>query len=84
MGSIIESVDAGPFKVLVRADPELAQQETISVSSLEYYETITLTVTPPGSSCFDPDCNVCITVDSDNEVIESNEENNDLCQLTIG
>jgi len=76
--------DAGPFKVLVSADPELSQQETVNVVSLAKSSSTTLTVTLPGSSCFDPDCNVCITVDSDNEVIESNEENNDLCELTIG
>jgi hypothetical protein len=76
--------DAGPFKVLVSADPELSQQETVNVVSLAKSSSTTLTVTLPGSSCFDPDCNVCITVDSDNEVIESNEENNDFCELTIG
>jgi subtilase family serine protease len=76
--------DAGPFKVLVSADPELSQQETVNVVSLAYGSSTTLTVILPGSSCFDPDCNVCITVDSDNEVIESNEENNDFCELTIG
>ena len=78
-------VDAGPFKVLVRADPGLAQQGTVSVVSLAAGATTTLTITlPAGGNCYDPDCDVCITVDSDSEVIESNEGNNDLCELTIG
>jgi len=77
--------DAGPFKVLVRADPGLAQQGTVNVVSLAAGATTTLTITlPPGGNCYDPDCDVCITVDSDNEVIESNEGNNDYCELTIG
>jgi len=81
----IGAADAGPFKVLVRADPGLAQQGTVNVVSLAAGATTTLTITlPPGGNCYDPDCDVCITVDSDNEVIESNEGNNDYCELTIG
>ncbi len=81
----IGSGDAGLFKVLVRADPGLAQQGTVSVSGLAAGATTTLTITlPPSGNCYDPDCDICITVDSDSEVIESNEGNNDLCELTIG
>jgi subtilase family serine protease len=77
--------DAGPFKVLVKADPGLAQQGTVSVSGLAAGATTTLTITlPAGGNCYDPDCDVCITVDSDSEVIESNEGNNESCELTIG
>ncbi len=81
----IGTADAGPFKVLVRADPGLAQQGTINVAGLAAGATTTLTITlPAGGNCYDPDCDVCITVDSDSEVIESNEGNNDHCELTIG
>ncbi|GAF75217.1 unnamed protein product, partial [marine sediment metagenome] len=74
------TVDAGPFKVLVQADPGLAQQGTVSVVSLAAGATTTLTITlPAGGNCFDSDCTICITVDSDNEVIESNEGNNYYC-----
>ena len=77
--------DAGPFKILVRADPGLAQQSTVVVSGLTAGGTTSLVVPlPPGGNCYDPDCDVCITLDSDNEVTESNEENNDYCELTIG
>jgi subtilase family serine protease len=79
------SADAGPFKVLVQADPGLAQQGTVSVVSLAAGATTTLTIIlPPGGNCFDSDCTICITVDSDNEVIESNEGNNYYCETTIG
>jgi len=79
------SVDAGPFKVLVQADPGLAQQGTLSVVSLAAGATTTLTIIlPAGGNCFDSDCTICITVDSDNEVIESNEGDNYYCETTIG
>ena len=82
----IGPVDAGSFKVLVQADPEFAQQQgTISVSGLAAGANTTLTITlPPGGNCFNNDCSICITVDSDNEVIESNEGNNYYCETTIG
>jgi len=81
----IGPVDAGSFKVLVQADPGLAQQGTVSVVSLSAGATTTLTIAlPAGGNCFDSDCTICITVDSDNEVIESNEGNNYSCETTIG
>ncbi len=79
------SADAGPFKVLVQADPGLAQQIIVNITSLASGATTTRTITlPPGGNCFDSDCTICITVDSDNEVIESNEGNNYYCETTIG
>jgi subtilase family serine protease len=36
--------------------------------------------TPPGGNCFDPNCEICVTVDHANTVAESNETNNELCQ----
>ena len=77
--------DAGPFKVLVQADPGLAQQTIVNITSLASGATTTQTIIlPPGGNCFDSDCTICITVDSDNEVIESNEGNNYYCETTIG
>lgn len=78
-------VDAGAFKVLVQADPGLAQQTIVNITSLASGATTTQTITlPSGGNCFDSDCTICITVDSDNEVIESNEVNNYYCETTIG
>ena len=77
--------DAGPFNVLAKVDPGLAQQGTVSVVSLAAGATTTLTITlPPGGNCYDPDCAVEITVDSDNDVIESNEGNNIYIENIIG
>ena len=77
--------DAGPFKVLVQADPGLAQQTIVNITSLASGATTTRTITlPPDGNCFDSDCTICITVDLDNEVIESNEGNNYYCETTIG
>ncbi len=77
--------DAGPFKVLVQADPGLAQQTIVNITSLASGATTTQTIIlPPGGNCFDSDCTICITVDSDNEVIESNEGNNYYCETTAG
>ncbi len=79
------TVDAGPFKVLVQADPGLAQQGTVNVASLAAGATTTLTIPlPAGGNCFDSDCTICITVDSDNEIVESDEGNNYDCETTIG
>jgi len=81
----IGTADAGPFKVLVEADPGLAQTQTVSVAGLAAGATTTLTVAlPPSGNCYDPDCSVCVTVDSDSEVTESNEGNNQKCELTMG
>lgn len=79
------SVDAGAFKVLVQADPGLAQQTIVNITSLASGATTTQTITlPSGGNCFDSDCTICITVDSDNEVIEYNEGDNYYCETTIG
>jgi uncharacterized repeat protein (TIGR01451 family) len=39
---------------------------------------------PPGESCFDPDCTICVTVDKEDDVLEYNEANNELCVSTPG
>ncbi len=41
-------------------------------------ETFTV-ITPPGGSCFDPNCGVCARADEAGVVAESNESNNVLC-----
>jgi hypothetical protein len=40
--------------------------------------------TPPGPSCFDPDCTICAQVDSQHQVNESDETNNQLCVTVKG
>ena len=41
-------------------------------------------ITPPGGNCFDPDCTICATVDSGNDIDEINESNNRLCRFKPG
>jgi hypothetical protein len=73
--------NAGTFSVRVVCDPSQSVVVTQPMpAGLGAGATQVLTVTtPPGGNCFDPDCTVCVTVDSTNTVIESNEGNNQLC-----
>ena len=42
-----------------------------------------MVVTPAGGNCFDPDCAVCVRVDSNDAVAECKEDNNNLCKKFI-
>ena len=76
---------AGAFDVLVRIDPDQSVVMSQPISGLQAGETGLYSLTsPPGDLCFDPDCNVCITVDSRNTVAEENETNNELCAAFAG
>jgi hypothetical protein len=81
----IGQASAGPFKVLIRADPTLGQIKAVGVNGLAAGATTTLKESlPSGGNCYDPDCTVCITVDSGGHVVESNEGNNELCETWLG
>ncbi|MFQ5856957.1 MAG: CARDB domain-containing protein [Anaerolineae bacterium] len=76
---------AGPFKVLIKGDPALQQQTTVGIDGLAAGETRTITqALPAGGNCYDPDCTVCVVVDSGGHVDESNEQNNEECTTIIG
>lgn len=79
-------VNAGAFDIRVVADPLQSVVVNLSVpNGLGAGKTATFTIsTPPGGNCFDPDCTICITVDSNNTVSESDETNNQLCRTPIG
>jgi photosystem II stability/assembly factor-like uncharacterized protein len=47
-------------------------------------EQVLSAATTPGRSCFRTDCTICVTVDSGNDVEECNEENNKMCETTLG
>ncbi len=81
----VGSGDAGAFNIRIVFDPAQSVVVTQSVNGLAAGAVQTFTVTtPPGRNCFDPDCTVCVTVDSDNSVVESNEANNKLCKTRPG
>ena len=86
----IENIGAGvasaPFNVRITLDP--AQSVVVNqavASDMAPGDTRTFTIsTPPGGNCFDPDCTVCVEVDSGGAVSESNETNNLLCVTKQG
>lgn len=80
----IGDTGSGPF--IVTADFE-SNKVNIHVDNLAARSTRNFTATVrqrPGRSCFDPDCTVCITIDSRKQVKEYNESNNKLCQSNPG
>ena len=81
----VGTTSAGAFKVLIRADPSLGQQRAVGINGLEAGATMTLQESlPSGGNCYDPNCTVCITVNSGGYVVESNEGNNELCETWSG
>jgi hypothetical protein len=81
----VGKASAGAFKVLISADPGLEQQKVVGVNGLEAGATMTLQESlPSGGNCYDPNCTVCVTVNSGGYVVESNEGNNELCETWPG
>jgi hypothetical protein len=82
----IGTAAAGPFDVLVRADPGLATTSTTSVPGLAAgASTGVLTVTlGPANNCYDPNCTVSVRADSGNAVDESDEGNNSAAVEFLG
>ena len=76
---------AGAFNIRIVADPAQSVIVDQPSSGLASGETQTFTImTTPGGNCFDSDCTVCITVDNDQVITESDEENNMLCETRLG
>jgi hypothetical protein len=81
----VGTTSADPFKVLIRADPSLGQQKSVGINGLAAGATMTLKESlPSGGNCYDPNCTVCVTVNSGGQVVESNEGNNELCETWFG
>ncbi|MEA3292208.1 MAG: CARDB domain-containing protein [Pseudomonadota bacterium] len=78
--------NAGAFKVKAVLDPgqSVVIDEQIP-GGLNAGATKTITVqSPPGGNCFDPDCTVTVTVDSNDDVEECDESNNRASETTPG
>lgn len=76
---------AGPFTTRTVSDP--AQSVIVDEPSGGLAPGATDTfpmTTPPGGNCFDPDCEICATVDHQDDVEETDETNNKLCTFTLG
>jgi len=81
----VGTASAGPLKVRIRADPALGRQKSVGINGLAAGETMTLQESlPSGGNCYDPNCTVCITVNSGGYVVESNDVNNELCETWPG
>lgn len=81
----VGSGNADAFNIRIVADPSQSVIVDQPFSGLASRDTQTLTITtPPGGGCFDPDCTVCVTVDSDQRITESDEGNNLLCETRLG
>lgn len=84
--SNVGTAAAPAFNTRVILDP--AQSITVNQSfpgGLAAGASQSFTVkSPHGGNCFDPDCTVCVTVDSEEEVLESDETNNELCETKAG
>lgn len=82
----IGNAPAGPFKVSTVLDPAQSVQVSSDVPgglNVGVEQALTV-VTPPGGNCFDPDCTINATADSENAVDECNETNNTLGETTQG
>lgn len=76
---------ADSFNILVRLDPDQSVVLNQAVSGLEPGSTQVFSLTsPPGGNCYDPNCQVCLTVDSRDSVLEEDEANNLYCTTFNG
>ena len=68
------------FDVFVRLDPNQSVTVVGVMDGLAPGQTGILSLSAPASgNCYDPDCSVCITVDSRGAIAEANEGNNEYC-----
>lgn len=80
----IGAANAGPFDSKVVFDPGKVDTVPEPLGLGAGLSRAFSATSPVGGSCFDPDCTICVTVDSGNTVPESDETNNKLCKTTIG
>lgn len=77
--------DAGAFRIRGLFDPGQSVSVEQSVPGLPAGSTLTQTLTTsPGGNCFDPDCTISVTVDSQDDVEECAENNNTAEDTTRG
>ncbi len=76
---------SGTSNVMVLMDPGQNVVVYHTLHQISPFETQFFTVSsPPGGNCYDPDCTVCIIVDSNDAAVESNESNNQSCRTFGG
>ncbi len=77
---------AGPFdtKTVFNPDQSISVREPNSEGLAAGASKTFPATTKPSGNCFDPNCEICATVDDGNTVAESNETNNRLCRVKEG
>lgn len=80
----IGAAPAGPFDSEVVFDPSKVDTVAEPGGLLNGLSKSFSATSPVGGSCFQPDCTICVTVDSGAAVVESDETNNKLCETRIG
>ena len=77
------AADAAGFEIEAAIDPDALVGTSSGGLTAGGTQVLPL-MTPPGGNCFDPDCTVCVRVDVDDEVEESDEDNNERCETRPG
>lgn len=79
------AMSAKGFAIRVASDPVQSVIVNLQAAGLAPGAAKQFAVrTPVTRSCYDPDCTVCVTVDSEHDVTESNEKNNTRCITSAG
>jgi hypothetical protein len=78
--------DAGTFVLRTTLDPgqSVVVNNVVAGGMTGSSEQAMVVTTPPGGNCFDPDCQICATIDAKSEVMECDEENNTMCRIFPG
>lgn len=83
--SNVGAADADLFNIQVWLDPAQSVVLNQAVERLMPGESVSLLlVSPPGGNCYDPNCTVCVIVDSREGVMEEDETNNQFCTTFPG
>ncbi|MDX1477671.1 MAG: CARDB domain-containing protein [Saprospiraceae bacterium] len=77
--------DAGMFNVRATMDPSAMVVVDRTVSSLAAGSVaMVVFMSPAGGNCYDPDCSILVVADSNNDIVEENENNNDRLENFFG
>lgn len=77
--------DADLFNIQVWLDPAQSVVLNQAVERLMPGQSVSFSLlSPPGGNCYDPNCTVCVIVDSREGVVEEDETNNQFCTTFPG
>lgn len=77
--------DVPPFEYSVTFNHDQSLVVSDTAPGIDAGGSITLSASsPPGPSCFDPSCEVCVELDASDAVLETSEANNGRCVESLG